>query len=241
MRNRYDTMLLAVNDVERKKAVASHSMLVRYGTSCFLQLLDDEPAPSENRTKQIREERIARAVAQKSKFQQELCRNIKVVNHDHNYCSRDIRPSYHEVESEPASDQLIRDLYKEHICISPTNAVELEIATRNQSLSNLWHNEWKFCITTSIMKEVCHRKPSTSVKVFIENKLSPDGIVEVGEDKGCLEVKCPFVCTKKSITEASIESSSFCLHNSNARLHLKKSPVLLSSANAALCYSTTMV
>ena len=125
------------------------------------------------------------------------------------------------------------------------------------------------------MKEVCHWKPSTSVKVFIENKLSPkpisspainygqrnekiavkcyisyqkkrgiavvvhkcglyvdpsipwlaatpDGIVEVGEDKGCLEVKCPFVCTKKSITEASIESSSFCLRNSNARLHLKR-------------------
>ena len=232
-------VVLAVNDVERRKAVEAHSMLERYGTSCFLQLLDDEPAPLENRTKQIREEGIAKAAAQKLKFQQEVSKNIKEVNYDHNYCSSAIMASHHQVKSEPAPDHLIRNLYEEHICISPTDAIELEITTWNQSLSNLWHNERKFRITASIMKEVCHRKPSTSVKVFIESKLSPkpvnspainygqrneeiavksyinyqqkrgtallvhkcglyvdpsipwlaatpDGIVEVGDDKGCL-------------------------------------------------------
>ena len=44
----------AVSDSEKKKAVEAQSMLFRYGTSCFLQLLDDEPAPSENRLQQIR-------------------------------------------------------------------------------------------------------------------------------------------------------------------------------------------
>ena len=167
------TASLAVSDVERKKALETQSMLVRYGTSCFLQLLDDERAQSEDSTKQIKEERILRAAAQKSKFQQELSRSIKGVNHDHSYCNGAMMGSRCEVQSEPAPDHLVRNLYEEHICISPTDAQELEIATRNQSLSNLWHTERKFRITASIIKEVCHRKPSTSVKAFIVNKLSP--------------------------------------------------------------------
>ena len=52
----------ATNDVQRKKAVEAQTMLMRYGTSRFLQLLDDEPAPSsENRILMARDERIAGA------------------------------------------------------------------------------------------------------------------------------------------------------------------------------------
>ena len=40
------------------------SMLFRYGISCILQLLDDEPAPSENRLQQIRNRQIAQAAAE---------------------------------------------------------------------------------------------------------------------------------------------------------------------------------
>ena len=38
-----------------------------------------------------------------------------------------------------------------HIAFSLTDDVEFEITTWNRLLSNLWHNEWKFCITASIM------------------------------------------------------------------------------------------
>ena len=58
----------AVSDSEKKKATEGQSMLFRYGTSCFLQLLDDEPGPSENRLQQIRNERIARAAAKRAKI-----------------------------------------------------------------------------------------------------------------------------------------------------------------------------
>ena len=51
---------------------------------------------------------------------------------------------------------------------------------------------------------------------------TPDAILEVGQDKGCLEVKCPYLCAKKSISEAVIESPSFCLQNDNGTLQLKR-------------------
>ena len=65
---------------------------------------------------------------------------------------------------------------------------------------------------------------------------TPDSVVEIGEEKGCLEVKCPFVCAKKSITAASVEKS-FCLHNSNGKLQLKTCHqyYYLSSADVINC------
>ena len=53
---------------------------------------------------------------------------------------------------------------------------------------------------------------------------TPDSLVIIdGEDMGCLEVKCPFVCAKKPITAAAMEKT-FCLHtNSNGELQLKRS------------------
>ena len=62
----------ATSDVERKKAIEAQAMLNRYGTSCFLKLLDDEAAPSEDRTQRARDEQLAKAKAMKSKFQHEL-------------------------------------------------------------------------------------------------------------------------------------------------------------------------
>ena len=46
--------------------------------------------------------------------------------------------------------------------------------------------------------------------------------VEEAQIEACLEVKCPYLCLKKSIVEASLESSSFCLRNSGGKLHLKE-------------------
>ena len=41
-------LISAANESEGKKAFRSKCMIERYGTSCFLQLLDNEPAPVEN-------------------------------------------------------------------------------------------------------------------------------------------------------------------------------------------------
>jgi len=50
---------------------------------------------------------------------------------------------------------------------------------------------------------------------------TPDSIVEVGETKGCLEVKCPYVCKTKEIAVAAL-ANSFCLQINNGTLQLKK-------------------
>ena len=50
---------------------------------------------------------------------------------------------------------------------------------------------------------------------------TPDSLVKIDQDTACLEVKCPFVCEKKSIAAASLEQSSFCLQNIDGTLQLK--------------------
>ncbi|XP_065901931.1 uncharacterized protein [Dysidea avara] len=264
----------ATNSIERKKANATQSMLSRYGTSCFLQLFDAEPAPSVNRSEQIREERIARAAAEQLKFKHSLSKSVNNVNHDHCYPNSVITASQYKVKDKPAPQHLLRTLYEEHICIGPTEAVQLELTTRDQSKSDLWHKERKLRITSSVMKSVCNRRPTTDHNSFIKNKLAPkpinsaaikhgqryedtaircylehqdkkglivkikrcglfvnpaipwlaatpDSVVEIGPDTGCLEVKCPFVCSTISFTEASLKPS-FCLEKSNGRLQLKR-------------------
>ena len=47
------------------------------------------------------------------------------------------------VESVPAPQHLVKSLYEEHVCISPSRTIEIEALTRNQLLSNLWHEEHK--------------------------------------------------------------------------------------------------
>lgn len=157
---------LATNDTERKKAIETQSMLLQYGTSCFLQLLDDEPALTEDRIQKLKDERIARATAKRLKFQQEVTSIIDKANHDHCYSGCPISANHFHVESVPAPQHLVRSLYEEHVCISPSRAIEIEACTRNQSLSNLWHEERKLRISASILKTVCHRKPSTNVQFY---------------------------------------------------------------------------
>ena len=40
---------------------------------------------------------------------------------------------------------------------------------------------------------------------------SPDAILELSEDNGCLEVKCPYLCASKSIVQAVKNSPLFLL------------------------------
>ena len=142
-------------------------MVTRYGTSCFLQLLDDETAPSEDKIQKAREERISKAKAMQSRFQQELCDLISVANHDHSYSSSAIAASPYTVEDSkvPPSPDIVRNLYEEHICIGPSEAIYIEAST-------LWHDERKLRISASIMKTICHGKQETGMKPFVTNKLA---------------------------------------------------------------------
>ena len=70
---------------EKKKATQMKSLLQRYGSSCFLQLLDDEPAPLETHFDEVKKKRLSRAVAQKKRLLTEIAATLHNVNHDHTY------------------------------------------------------------------------------------------------------------------------------------------------------------
>ena len=84
----------AVTDVEKKKATEAQSMLLRYGTSCFLQLFDEEPSTSDDRLQKTRNEHIAKVVIKRSQFQLDIAGMTKALNHDHDYCSIDLTTQF---------------------------------------------------------------------------------------------------------------------------------------------------
>ena len=63
-------------------------------------------------------------------------------------------------------------LYNSEVVIDAELAKELEEKTREQSTSDLWHNQRKLRITASVMKEVCHRRVSTTCTAFIKKKIN---------------------------------------------------------------------
>ena len=59
-----------------------------YGTSGYLQMLDDEPAPFESREeflKKEKEERLSQAAEKQCRFQEGLVTKQLHVQHDHKY------------------------------------------------------------------------------------------------------------------------------------------------------------
>ena len=163
-------------------------MIQKYGTSCFLQLFDDEPMSTStvNRLQQNREDQIARAAVKKSQFNLELSQLATAMHHDHTYCCSDI-PATNvrtDVVSQPLAQHLVRSLYEEHVCVSPSEAAGVELMTRDQSKCTFWHDERKLHITSSILKSVCHRKPDTAVSPFVLNKLAPKPIYSLAIKHG---------------------------------------------------------
>ena len=51
---------IAQTTAEKEGANQTKLLLERYGSSCYLQLLDDEPAPADNHLEEIKSERLAR-------------------------------------------------------------------------------------------------------------------------------------------------------------------------------------
>ena len=72
---------------EIKKAFQVKAMLSRYGTSGYLQLLDNEPAPLESREEKLRKERLSRAAEKKQQFLEQLKIKQLHVMLDHSYTS----------------------------------------------------------------------------------------------------------------------------------------------------------
>ena len=118
-------------------------LLDRYGSSCYLQLLDDEPAPAENHLEEITSERITRAAMQRRIFLDELLAKQHHVKHDHTYTSVGNKGEG-TIVSEALKDEasvvpsyLISQLYENQVVLNLQQAADLEMKTRTQSLSEL--------------------------------------------------------------------------------------------------------
>ena len=131
-------LLSATTESEKKKANQHKCMIEKYGTSCFLQLLDDEPAPAENRMEELKKERLALAAMKKKKFQDDLSTKLLHLNLDHCYgSSTEMLDDTKDEKGLQAPKHLVNQLYKNHICIDAETATELERNTRLQSSSEL--------------------------------------------------------------------------------------------------------
>jgi len=161
----------AATEKARKQALENKSMISSYGTSCFLQILDEEPAPEISRKEELRKERLAKAEKQKQLFMQQMAVKQSNVQHDHDYwpisCGT---PS--SKPTEVLAQRRAEELYKQSVCVSPSDISEIEEITRGQHQSQRWHHERRLRITASVMKEICHQRPSTSCTAFIKKKLS---------------------------------------------------------------------
>ena len=158
-------------------------MLRRYGTSCFLQLQDEDVPPAvDNRieaTKGERERRLELAATKKKKNLSELGRERQSISLDHSYAGTPDSSKYSILQDKGALVQqqhLIDKFYYNHIWLSPDSCRQLAANTLSQADSECWHDERKFRITASIMKEVSHRKATTSCEAFVRKKLSQRSI-----------------------------------------------------------------
>ena len=203
------------------------------------------------------------------------------VQHDHDYVlGCDAAPSKKCIACETVIQKRADELYHQHVCVGPNSISEIEESTRGQHESQKWHHERMVRITASVMKEVCHQRPSTSCAAFIKKKLSstfvnipaisygrkneslavssyvsyqkskgkfvqiescglyvdkelpwlaasPDAIVtdfsKASHRKGCLEVKCPYVCERQTVTDARKNVSGFYLADVDGKTELSKS------------------
>ena len=145
-------------------------MLSTYGTYGYLQLLDNEPAPLESREKELRKEKLARAIEKKQQFLEQLEIEQLNVMLDRCYTSKTVSKKANMKPSNSEKQLLLKELYSNYVCIDHAAIVDLELQTRTQSDSPLWHHERTLHITSSIMKEVCHQKDSTSS--FVSKKLA---------------------------------------------------------------------
>jgi len=140
-----------------KKALQVKSMIIMYGISGYLQLLDDEPAPFESRDELLMKARegLLQAAEKRTKLKEELIAKHTVMQHDHKCStsndSEKLQPT-ENANSTVTYNELVRDLCANynHACLNSVAIEKLEKDTRCQVSSDLWHQEHKLCITASI-------------------------------------------------------------------------------------------
>ena len=172
-----DTALLKATTVsELKKAFQTKSTPKRHGTSGYLQLLDNEPPPLQSREEKLRNERLFRATEKKQQFLEQLYIKQLHVEKDHNYASKAFSTLSNTNLEVPVleNQHLVNELYNNHVYITGASIIDLELQTRAQSNLERWNFERTLRFTSSIMKEVCHKRDSTSA--FIMKKLSQKSI-----------------------------------------------------------------
>jgi len=177
-------------------------MITMYGTSGYLQLLDDEPAPFESRDellRKAREERLSRAAEKRNKFKEEFIAKHTVMLHDHRYSTCNDSAKLQPIENANGTityNELVRDFYANHVCLNLVAIEKLEKDTRCQVSSDLWHQERKLRITASTVKEVYCRRDTTSNKPFVLKKLAPKFIDTAAIHYGMTMNKKPLSLTK---------------------------------------------
>ena len=81
--------------------------------------------------------------------------------------SCDAAPSKQCITCETVIQKRADELYNQHVCVSPNSISEIEEFTWGQHESQKWYHERRLRITASVMKEICHQRPSTSCTAFI--------------------------------------------------------------------------
>lgn len=107
---------------EKKKAIQAKLLLTKYGSSCFMQLLDNEPSPKETHLDEIKTERLARAAAAKKIFQEKLSAQAKHVGQDHSYAQSSAVTDAAEPEcdmTEVTQPHLVTEFYTNHVVVNP--------------------------------------------------------------------------------------------------------------------------
>ena len=121
---------VAQTSSERRKATQVKLLLEKYGSSCFLQLLDEESAPLETHLDEIKQERLSRAAAQKEKLLHDLAAKLSHMNHDHTYTNKSNDETVFEGQESnysAATSQLVHQLYEGKVILNLKGAVELEL------------------------------------------------------------------------------------------------------------------
>ena len=211
--------------LRKKKASQTKAMLARYGTSCFLHLLDEDVPPAiENRIEVMKNERRQRlelAACKKKEFLSELARAQQSIILDHSYTRTPDASKSCVLQdcSVPIQQQdLIDRIYLNHVSLSPDSCKQLSDNTMSQSDSECWHQERKLRITASIMKEVCHRKATTSCEAFVRKKLSAKPIdtfaIRYGNDHESVAIKSYVDHQNKIGKSVAVSSCGLSVHPS---------------------------
>jgi len=134
------------------------------------QLLDNEPPPTENRSENLKQKKLALAAVKRKKFQDGLSTKLLHINLDHCYSSSvdNLSDINNEESKLQAPKDLVEQYFHSHICVDSEKA---ERSTQLQHCCESRHIEIKFRITTSILKEVSHHKASSCA--FVKRKLVP--------------------------------------------------------------------